>query len=441
MERKPSHSPRWKRLVWLVLPVLVGIAAIFAAPLIKKPPQKIEAEERPVAVRAIEVAKIDVVPRVVGYGKVEPGRTWEAVAEVAGQVEWISDALKDGQVVTAGSELLRIEDSNYRLALAQAEAALQVSEVKNKTASDALAIARKDLDLLRAEYDRKKALSQKGTVSRATVEAAERQVLGGQTKVQDQENTLALNQAEHKALLAQRDAAKLDLDRTRKIAPFDVRISTVNIGVAQYANKGQLLFSADGLDEAEIAAQFPVGILRPLIGALETSGRDDLRQGALGLQAVVRLRTATHMVEWPARISHVGATIDPQTQSLGVVVAVDRPYAKAQPGERPPLLRNTFVEVELASPPLEDQVVVPLNALHDDFIYVVDNDSRLAKRKVTVRFAQNGYALLDAGVEAGDRIVTSDLVSAVEGMLLAPQEDKKTRRVLILAATGKEPGK
>jgi multidrug efflux pump subunit AcrA (membrane-fusion protein) len=215
----------------------------------------------------------------------------------------------------------------------------------------------------------------------------------------------------------------------------------VNIGVAQYANKGQLLFSADGLDVAEIAAQFPVGILRPLINASEGSGGDAMRRGALGLQAVVRLRTATHMVEWPARISHVGATIDPQTQSLGVVVAVDRPYAIAEPGERPPLLRNTFVEVELASPPLADQLVVPIDAVHDGFVYVVDGDSRLAKRQVKVRFAQNGYAVLDAGVAAGDRVVTSDLVSAVEGMLLAPQEDRKTKRQMILAATGKEPAK
>ena len=439
MDDTRTRAPKWKRIVWLAVPVLVGVAAIVAAPLIKKGPATVEAEERPVNVRAIKVSEVNVVPRVVGYGKVEPGRTWEAVAEVAGQVDWVSDALEDGQVVRAGTELLRIEDADYRLALAQAEAQLQVSDVKNKTASDALAIAQKDLALLRAEYDRKEALAQKGTVSRATVEAAERQLLAGQTKVQDQENTLALNQAEHNALLAQRDAAKLDLERTRKVAPFDVRITTVKIGVAQYANKGQLLFSADGLGVAEVAAQFPVGILRPLINASEANGQDAIRRRALGLQAVVRLRTATHMVEWPARISHIGATIDPQTQSLGVVVAVDRPYATAAPGERPPLLRNTFVEVELSSPPLRNQLVIPLNAVHDGSVYVVNGDSRLEERKVTLRFAQSGYAVVNDGIRSGERIVTSDFVSAVDGMLLAPQEDKKAKRLMIQAATGKDP--
>ncbi len=430
-----------KRILWLLFPVLAGVAVILVAPVMKNGPKKTEFVEQAVKVRTIKISKIDVVPRVTGYGKIIPARTWDAVAEVAGQVNWISDDLRDGRVVMAGSELLRIEDSYYLLSLAQAEAQLRASEARNKTTRDGLAIAKKELELLRADYERKKELAKKGTVSKATVDSAERPMLAGQTQVANLQNNIDLNKAENQALIAQRDVAKLDLERTRKVAPFDVRITTVNIGVAQYANKGQLMFSADGLDVAEVAAQFPVGILRPLAGASGEGTPSGVSQSVLALQAVVRLRTATHMVEWPARISRVSGTIDPQTQSLGVVVAVDRPAEAAKPGERPPLFRNTFVEVELSSAPIEGLIVVPLNAVHQGVVYVVDADMRLEKREVMVEFSQKGYAVLQEGLKPGERIVTSDLITAVDGMLLAPQEDEKTKSRMILEATGKEPTK
>jgi len=441
MADKSSRLTKWKHVLWLLIPVLVGIAIVVVAPSMKSGPKKTKSVERPVKVRTIKISEIDVVPRAIGYGKITPSRTWDAVAEVAGQVEWIANDLQDGRVVRAGTELLRIEDSNYQLALIQAEAQLRASEVRGKTTRDALAIAKKELDLLRVDFQRKQELVQKGTVSKAAADAAERPLLAGQTQVANLQNTVDLNIAEHQVLMAQRDVAKLDLERTHKIAPFDARLTVVNIGIAQYANKGQLMFSADGLDVAEVAAQFPVGILRPLIGASDQGGPLKIRQNALSLQAVVRLRTATHTVEWPARITRVSGSIDPQTQSIGVVATVDNPTKLAKPGERPPLFRNTFVEVELSAAPITGQIVIPQSAVHQGIIYVVDGDLRLEKRKVKIAFSQKGYAVLQEGLKPGERIVTSDLISGVDGMLLAPQADKKSKQRMIRDATGKEPSK
>ena len=383
--------------------------------------------------------KLKVIPRATGYGTVKPARTWEAVAEVAGQVAWVSDDLKNGRTVKAGTELLRIEDANYRLALAQIEAQLQASDVKLKTTRASLAIAEREFKILQDDYARKEGLLAKGAVPKSTVEAAERQMLTGEGQVQNLKNAIELSEVERQVLVAQNAMAELDLERTRMIAPFDARVTDVKIGLAQYANKGQLLFTADGLDVAEIEAQLPIGILRPLIGAMVQGNEAAAGSGAMGLGAVVRLRTATHIVEWPARIARVSGVIDPQTQSLGVVVAVDRPAELAQPGKRPPLYRNTFVEVELTSEPVADRIVVPLSALHQGRIYVVNEDGRLEVRNVEVSFAQGGYAVLKTGVKPGERIVTSDLASAVDGMLLDPQDDKKSKRLMVIEATGKEP--
>lgn len=431
----------WIRRLWIVPPILIGVAAIVFAPTVKSGPQKTETPERAVKVRAMAVPELAVVPRAVGYGTVEPARSWEAVAEVSGQVTWVSDDLKDGRMVKAGVELLRIEDAYYRLDLAQTEAQLQASDVKDRSARASLAIAEKEFALLSEDHNRKEGLAAKGAVSKATVETARRQMLGGENQVQTLRNSVELNAAERQVLAAQKTGAELNLQRTHIVAPFDVRVTDVKIGLARYANKGQLLFTADGLETAEIEAQFSIGNLRPLIGAVARGEAVEARLGALGLHATVRLRTATHLVEWPARVDRVSGVVDPQTQSLGVVVAIDRPTEMAEPGQRPPLFRNTFVEVELSSGPIDGQIVVPRAALHEDRLYVVDAENRLDIRKVVVDFALGGYAVLKKGAKPGERIVTSDLTTAVKGMLLDPQEDKKTKKLIVLEATGKEPGK
>lgn len=433
-----SHA--WKRRLLIIPPILVGVAAIFLSPLIKSKPQETEVVERAVKVRAITVSTLAVVPRAIGYGTVKPARTWEAVAEVAGQVEWVSDDLKNGRTVQAGAEVLRIEDANYRLTLAQIKAQLDAADVKYKTARASLAIAEKDFKLLQDDYNRKRELAAKGAVAKSSVEASERQMLNGEQQLQNQKNAVTLNTVERQVLAAQLASAELDLRRTHMVAPFDVRITDVNIGEAQYANKGQLLFAADGLQKAEIEAQFPIGILRPLMMAAQ-NGDEIPGDGVLGLRALVRLRTASHIVEWPARIDRVSGVIDPQTQSLGVVVSIFRPTAQAQPGARPPLYRNTFVEVELNALPMEGQIVVPLSALHDGRVYVVDEDSRLDVRRIQIAFVQGGYAVLESGIKPGERVVTSDLASAVQGMRIDPQDDAKVIRQMITEATGKEPQK
>lgn len=431
-------SQVWKRRLQIIPPILIGVAAIFLAPLIKSKPQQMEVVEPTTKVRTIIVSKLAVMPRAIGYGTVKPARTWEAVAEVSGQVVWVSDDLKNGRTVRSGTEVLRIEDADYRLALVQAEVQLRAAQVKGNITRASLAIAEKDLKILQDDYQRKVGLAAKGTVSKAVVEASERQMLNGETQVQNQRNAVELNTVEYQVADAQKARAELDLLRTHMVAPFDVRITDVNIGEAQYATKGQLLFTADGLEVAEIEAQLPIGILRPLITAAQSADTSPV-DGVMGLKALVRLRTATHTVEWPARIDRVSGVIDPQTQSLGVVVAISRPTDKARPGKRPPLYRNTFVEVELTAPPMEGQIVVPLSALHNDLLYVVDDNNRLDVREVEVAFAQGNYAVLKNGVEAGERIVTSDLASAVKGMLLDPQEDKKSKKLMVIEATGKEP--
>ena len=438
MERK------WLRRSWFLLPVLVALIILVVAPRMKSPPEKVEAKERSVKVRVIEAPRLPIVPRAVGYGSTKAARIWEAVAEVAGQVAWISEELKGGKLVDEGTELLRIDDASYQLALTQAETQLKALEVKDKTIGASLALEERSQSLLRNDIERKRKLKEQGTLSASVFEEAQRSLLKGEVLVQNLKNTLALNAAEREVLNTQKANAELDLQRTRFVAPFDVRITDRKVNQAQYANKGQLLFSADGLEAVEIEARFPIGKLRPLMaGEQSAEGEEETPavervSGALKLDALVRLKTATHTVKWDARVDRVAGVIDPQTQTLGVVVVVDKPYEQARPGQRPPLVRNTFVEVELRKLSKGKPVVVPTSALHDGKVYVLDQENRLEIRPVKTMFIQGGAAAIAKGLEAGETLLVSDLVPATAGMLLDPVVDEKAMKRLKMEATGQK---
>jgi len=434
----------WIRRFWFLPPLLIALLVLVLAPQLKRPPQKAEPVERATKVRVIEVPKLPIVPRAVGYGTTEAARTWEAVAEVAGQVVWLSDELKNGRIIAEGTELLRIDDSAYKLALTQVDTQLNALEVKDRTTRASLAIEERGQSLLEKDMERKRKLQQQNALSSSLLEEAERGLLKGETILQNLKNSLAVNAAERDVLEIQRASAELDLQHTRFVAPFDVRITDLAVNLAQYANKGQHLFSADGLEAAEIEARFPIGKLRPLISGGKQDEQEalppaiDRSPGAMGLDALVRLRTATHTIEWEARVDRVAGVVDPQTQTIGVVVVVDKPYDQARPGQRPPLVRNTFVEVELRKKPKGKPVVIPASALHDGKVYLVDSENRLEIRPVKTVFVQGGAAVVAEGLEGGETLVVSDLVPASAGMLLDPVGDEKAMKRLKAEASGKK---
>jgi hypothetical protein len=341
MNSKKAQDKRWLRVSGLALFVVLGVAVVALAPKMKRPPERLTIKEQAVKVRCITAPEVTVRASATGYGTVVPGRTWEAVAEVSGQVAWRSEALKSGSLVKAGVELLRIDDLSYRLVLAQIDAELEASGAKDRMTRGALKIKERDHALLKTELERQATLAAQGTVSRSALEMVQRQLLNSETDLQNLRGALAVGDAEHQVLMARKASAELDLARTVFKAPIDVRIIEVEVDTGQYVSKGQPLFTSDGLAVAEVEAQFPIGRLRPLVGVSpvreETpAGAVGWVPGVLGLGAVVRLRSGDRAAQWEARVERVVGQVDAATQSLGIVFAIADPYGKAQPGSRPP---------------------------------------------------------------------------------------------------------
>lgn len=455
MSQPNQESQTNSRRKWLFYPALaLGVLVIVILVKNKAVPQKQSLEEQSRSVRVIAVPSVAVLPAFTGTGNVEPGHVWNGVAEVSGTIVELSPRFNQGEIIQAGEVLLRIDPRDYQLKIAQAETAIdaiqaQIAEigVREKNSRASLKIEQENLTIGQAELDRKEQLLAKGMVARSDFEREKRTVLSQTQGVQSLKNALDLYpaertrmQAELKRLKAQLAGTQLDLERTTMNMPFPGRVAETRVELNQYVRQGEVLVAVDSIEKAEVTVQLQPSVLAKLVNSDQIL--NPVKNGvapigdALGLSARVAFSLAGDEITWPARVVRVSDRLDPQTRTVGLIVEVDHPYENIQPGVRPPLVKGTFVEVRLTGTERPDRLVVPPAALHGESIYIVSEENRLQKAAVEIEQRSADYLVIKSGLQPGQKVVVSDLVPAIEGMLLNPVDDSVTLNRLVSAASG-----
>lgn len=418
----------WSRLLVLP-PIVVGVLILMWMASGRQPPVQAEMGEPTRTVRVVEAPLVDFVPQAEGYGPVRPARVWTAVAQVAGRVVEIHPKLRDGEILAEGTQLVRIDPTDYELALEQARAQLAELELQEQNARASLLIEERNMELAQKNIDRNRTLVEQGTGSQSSLDEAERSMLGSQTAVQSLRNTLALIPTQRRVQEAKAVRAERDLERTHIRAPFNMRVADLAVEADQYVGVGNALVSGDDVERVEVDAQFAMSTLRRLfIGRpeikLDVTKLDEQLPQLVGFEPQVRLDLGNHVADWQADFVRFDDTVDPQTRTMGVVVAVDKPFDKVKPGYRPPLSKGMFVQVVLRGKSQQARLLVPRSAVRNGAVYLVDKDSRLKRQPVSVLFSQGDLSVIGEGLEPGAKVVVSDLVPAVEGMLLDVQIDE-----------------
>lgn len=435
-----QRSSLWRKLL-LIPPIVLGVLVLLWITAGKEPPAKARHGEPTRTVRVIEALELELIPTAEGYGPVRPARVWEAVAQVKGRVVRIHPRLRDGEILAQGTELLRIDPVDYELALAEARAELAELAIQEQNARASLAIEQRNLALARQELARARKLVQKGTTSKSAVDEKERVVLGARATEQNLKNTLALIPVRGSMLEAKIKRAERDLAHSLIHAPFDLRVAGLKVEADQFVSVGQTLFAGDAVDRVEIEVQMAMSSLRRLFLGRPEFKLDPARLSEqlttlVGFSPLVRLDLGDSLAEWEAEFVRFDDEVDAQTRTMGVVVAVDRPYEKVIPGHRPPLSKGMFVQVVLRGKSHRARLLAPRSAVRDGAVLVVDQDNRLRRRPVTVLFSQGRISVIEQGLAPGERILVSDLVPAVEGMLLQPTIDEALVAELSAAAGG-----
>jgi len=197
-------------------------------------------------------------------------------ADTAGRIVRVD--VTDNQVVKKGDELFAIDPEPYRIALAQADAAVATARLNveqlRAAYSQALAQERSDaaqVDYAQAQFDRAADLAQKGIntksaldEARTTLDKARQQQAVSQQGIVSAEAALGGNPDiptdQHPAVLAAlaaRDKAAYDLAQTTVRAPGDgIVYQASSFKVGQYVTAGTSLFALVETSDAWIEANF-----------------------------------------------------------------------------------------------------------------------------------------------------------------------------------------
>lgn len=375
-----------------------------------------------------------MAPLAIGFGKVAPKVEWKAIAEVTGKIVYRHPDLEKGQVLRAGTEILRIDPLDYELKLVQAQADLNsahtsLAKLNQEEANlkQTLVIESNRLDIANKELARQQNLRQKGLNSQSDVDQQQQSTLSQRKLVLDIENQIGLMpdekrvaEAQVKVATSKVDEAKRSLEKTIIRLPYDLRIASVDIEQDQVVNLQQTMVVAHGIQVMEVEAQLSIHDILTIAASLGEFGRDDSgipQPNMTDIKANVQLSSGNLKASWPARVARISETVDPNQATAGVILEIEQDYRALAPGATPPLVNGMFVRAEVEGQ-ANPSWVIPERALHGNTIYLLDEESKLRMVPVEVLYRRDNQVVIDGDLEQGQALILNDLLPAIEGMLL-----------------------
>ncbi|MDO6640358.1 MULTISPECIES: HlyD family secretion protein [unclassified Shewanella] len=412
--------------------IIAGIIIFIAAISLRSSPELQPNHDKSRLVDVISLTKQPVQPVIKAYGRVAPKHIWQGIAEVGGKITYRHPELETGRLIKAGTLVLTIDPLEYQLKLAQAEANYNSAQAQlvqlnqqEINLQSSIEIERQRLTLVDQEYKRKQSLNKKNLISKSELETQKQALLAQRNLVQDLTSSLSLLPDDKKVTAAQvkvnqalLEDAQRQLNNTRFTLPFDARIAEVNIEQAQAVTNGAVLFEAHQLGAVEIKAELSLFDAETLIHSINELPRD-----TSALPSIEKVNFDTHITvnmgktlhQWQAKLTRVADTINPDQATIGFYLEVDQDFNQMNLLAKPPLTKGMFVTSYIKGYPSE-HYVIPEKALHGEQVYLMDQDNKLVIKQVEVLFRTDNGVAIKGDIHQNDRVVTNDLIPAINGM-------------------------
>ena len=387
-----SEKKKSRLALKIILPLLIlliGVAAFKLLSTLKQAPQRQKPPQLGVLVDVMELQSKAHQVRVHATGTVAPAEEISLVPQVSGKAVWLSPQLVAGGMFKQGETMLKIEATDFELAVEKARADIASAEVALRTEQEKARVAM--LEWQRID------LPDKGTPG---------PLVSREIQLQQAEANLAAARANLKQ-------AELNLQRTVLKAPFDGRIRQEQVDLGQYLRANTSIATFAGTSQAEIHVPLPLDELRWL--SIPTG--NSKRAGSLAILSL----PDDPQTQWQGRIVRSLGEIDETTRMAKVVIAIDDPYRLQKSASGPALQTGQFVDIRIFGKHLDQAISIPRSALRNgQQVWIADADNRLRQRPVTVLRREQQQLILASGVTAGEKLVLTTLSGAADGLLLRP---------------------
>lgn len=354
------RRPLWALLAVLVLASALMLGASQRARSAKPPP----AAAAPVQASTTLVQRQDVPIVLSGVGAVAPLATVTVRSRIDGQLERVGFA--EGQDVKAGQLLAQLDARALKAALEQTLA---------QKARDQALLGNARLDL------------QRYTTLSAQDAATPQQLATQKSLVAQLEAAVQLDQA-------QIDAARVQLSYTTITAPISGRVG------ARLVDAGNIVHAADPGGLVVINQIDPITVVFTLPDTDFQAVNRALHGSRTPLAVQVSERNAAQPLA-RGSLTLLNNQIDPASGTVQLKARFDNPQHMLWPGQ--------YVDARLILGLRHGALTVPAAAVQrgpeGTYVYAVDADGTARVQTVAVAQIQDGVAVIDQGLAAGQRVV------------------------------------
>ncbi|NDG92458.1 MAG: efflux RND transporter periplasmic adaptor subunit [Gammaproteobacteria bacterium] len=374
-------------LLILTLAVVAAAGIIMTRPM----PEPVAIAPNVVAIRGIQMEAENIPLTIYAQGVVEPLTASELITQVNGRVAWVSPNFNAGGFFKQGEPLVKLESEDYeaRVGLAEAREVRALAEFEHAT----------------FELKRMRALVKDQLVSQAMLENAVRQT--------------RLTEAALKEAQINLDQAERDLDRTELRAPFDAIVRSKAVDLGEFVSMGKplaQLFAADGFEVRLPVLDTQLAYLNLPSSIEATAPLNSTNLPSVRLSA----QYAGAAASWDAQLVRSESEIDRRSRMVTLVARVSgtRNALSANP-----LPVGAFVNAEIEGITLENAFQLPRSALRqDNQVLVIDEESRLRFREVSIARYEQDRILIQSGLKEGDIVNISPIQAVVDGMEVSVTE-------------------
>lgn len=405
-QNNTNKNRRMVQLRFVLTPIAIVIVAIFLLAIVSamapKPAKKIIVIKPPL-VDVENIERKDITFSVDSQGSVMPRTETMLISEVSGMVTEVSPKFKVGGFFKKGEQMLAIDDITYQVALVQSQSRLGVAKA-----------------VLLEEEAR-------------TRQAEEEWRLSGRPVEEAPELALRLPQrqkAEAELLAASADvkAAKIKLERTKIIAPYDAMVKAKSVDIGQFVSTGSQLAQTFAVDYAEVRlpikqkdAEF---LILPTINELDAKGaKVELHYEILG-----------KTWSWQSHLTRSEGVVDNVSRVHYAIAQLDDPYALLDTTKSKQIKIGTFVKATITGKVLPDIIAIPRSSIYGaNTVFTIDKENKLHIRRLELLRSDADFVYTLEEFESDRRLVVTRVEAPVEGMTLRVSGEEEP------ASENKEP--
>jgi RND family efflux transporter MFP subunit len=376
---------KFKAIALVFVSLFLAVVMNVLKPDTPKAPQP----EAAIAVKTIIANQAQLEMRVESQGVVVPRTRTSLISEVSGAVLELSDAFVVGGTFETGDMLLKVDPTDYEVALQRAQARLISARAQMELEKARSSQAEKEWEI----------------TGRPKSEAPP--LLLRQPYLLEAEANLLQAKAELRQ-------AKIKLQKTVIRAPYAGMVSKKLADVGQFIGTGTAIGETFAIDFVEVRLPLTERDLTMMDG-LSAAGK--LAEKTVVLSGTVDGQAAI----WTAEVARSEGVVDELNRSQYIVARVADPYglAATTASARVPLRVGTFVKASIEGKVLNNVFKIPRGSLLEGArVGLVDSNSLLRIIPVEVASADDNSYYISAGLKNGDQVVASALGTPIEGLKL-----------------------